>query len=132
MKEQIMEQLEQVNDPELNIDIVNLGLVYDIDIDDEGNVKVTMTLTAMGCPLAGIIQQEVEQALKNVEGVNKVDVEIVWNPRGTKAGCPDMPKSLWAFPTEKRALTLWLIHKVRALLGFLPFMNGCGDGPAPY
>ncbi|KFZ39906.1 MULTISPECIES: metal-sulfur cluster assembly factor [Thermoactinomyces] len=85
MKEQIMEQLEQVNDPELNIDIVNLGLVYDIDIDDEGNVKVTMTLTAMGCPLAGIIQQEVEQALKNVEGVNKVDVEIVWNPPWDKS-----------------------------------------------
>jgi metal-sulfur cluster biosynthetic enzyme len=80
-----MEQLEQVNDPELNIDIVNLGLVYDIDIDDEGNVKVTMTLTAMGCPLAGIIQQEVEQALKNVEGVNKVDVEIVWNPPWDKS-----------------------------------------------
>jgi FeS assembly SUF system protein len=85
MKEQIMEQLEQVNDPELNIDIVNLGLVYDIDIDDEGNVKVTMTLTAMGCPLAGIIQQEVEKALKNVEGVNKVDVEIVWNPPWDKS-----------------------------------------------
>jgi FeS assembly SUF system protein len=85
MKEQIMEQLEQVNDTELNIDIVNLGLVYDIDIDDEGNVKVTMTLTAMGCPLAGIIQQEVEQALKNVEGVNKVDVEIVWNPPWDKS-----------------------------------------------
>lgn len=85
MKEQIMEQLEQVNDPELNIDIVNLGLVYGIDIDDEGNVKVTMTLTAIGCPLAGVIQQEVEQALKNVEGVKGVEVEIVWNPPWDKS-----------------------------------------------
>lgn len=85
MKEQIMEQLEQVNDPELNIDIVNLGLVYGIDIDDERNVKVTMTLTAIGCPLAGVIQQEVEQALKNVEGVKSTEVEIVWNPPWDKS-----------------------------------------------
>ncbi len=56
MKEEIMDALGEVNDPELGIDIVNLGLIYGVDIDDEGNVKVTMTLTAMGCPLAGMSQ----------------------------------------------------------------------------
>lgn len=85
MKEQIMEQLEEVNDPELNIDIVNLGLVYDVDIDDEGNVKITMTLTAMGCPLAGMINGLVQDAVKKVNGVKDVEVNIVWNPPWDKS-----------------------------------------------
>ena len=55
LKESILGALEQVIDPELGIDIVNLGLVYDIEMTDEGKAIVTMTLTAMGCPLAGII-----------------------------------------------------------------------------
>ena len=55
MKDSIMGALEDVLDPELGIDIVNLGLVYDVDMDEEGNTTVTMTLTAMGCPLAGTI-----------------------------------------------------------------------------
>ncbi|MFD1394875.1 metal-sulfur cluster assembly factor [Kroppenstedtia eburnea] len=80
MKEEVMEALETVEDPELHIDIVNLGLVYGVDIDDEGNVKVTMTLTAMGCPLAGMINEMVETAVKSVEGVKGVEVNIVWNP----------------------------------------------------
>ncbi|MFC7441531.1 metal-sulfur cluster assembly factor [Laceyella putida] len=80
-----MEQLEEVNDPELNIDIVNLGLVYGVDIDDEGNVQVTMTLTAMGCPLAGTIEQQVREALQKVDGVKEVQVDIVWNPPWDKS-----------------------------------------------
>jgi metal-sulfur cluster biosynthetic enzyme len=85
MKEQIMEQLEEVNDPELNIDIVNLGLVYDVDISDEGNVKITMTLTAMGCPLAGMINGLVVDAVRKVDGVNEVEVDIVWKPSWDKS-----------------------------------------------
>lgn len=85
MKEQIMEMLEEVNDPELNIDIVNLGLIYDVDIDDSKNVKVTMTLTAMGCPLAGMINDLAKSAVKKVEGVNEVEVDIVWNPPWDKS-----------------------------------------------
>ncbi|GGA34653.1 DNA methyltransferase [Kroppenstedtia guangzhouensis] len=84
MKEEVMEALETVEDPELHIDIVNLGLVYGVDIDDEGNVKVTMTLTAMGCPLAGMINEMVETAVKSVEGVKSVEVNIVWNPPWSK------------------------------------------------
>lgn len=85
MKEKIMEVLEEVNDPELNIDIVNLGLVYDVTIDDEKNVEVTMTLTAMGCPLADVIQEMVEDAVKKIDGVNEVKVNIVWDPPWDKS-----------------------------------------------
>ncbi|SFJ24859.1 metal-sulfur cluster assembly factor [Thermoflavimicrobium dichotomicum] len=85
MKEQIMEALEEVNDPELGIDIVNLGLVYGVEIDDEGNVEITMTLTAMGCPLAGTISQQVNDAVKDIEGVKNVNVQIVWNPPWDKS-----------------------------------------------
>ncbi|WP_131926661.1 metal-sulfur cluster assembly factor [Hazenella coriacea] len=80
-----MEQLEEVNDPELNIDVVNLGLIYDVDLDDEGNVDITMTLTAMGCPLAGMINGLVEDAVRKVEGVNQVHVNIVWDPPWDKS-----------------------------------------------
>ncbi|QKG84526.1 metal-sulfur cluster assembly factor [Kroppenstedtia pulmonis] len=80
MKEEVMEALETVEDPELHIDIVNLGLVYGVDIDDEGNSTITMTLTSMGCPLAGMINEMVTSAVKSVEGIKEVEVNIVWNP----------------------------------------------------
>lgn len=84
MKEEIMEALETVEDPELHIDIVNLGLVYGVDIDDDRNAKVTMTLTSMGCPLAGMINEMVETAVKSVDGIKGVEVNIVWNPPWSK------------------------------------------------
>ncbi|MXQ52295.1 metal-sulfur cluster assembly factor [Shimazuella alba] len=84
LRGQIMEQLEEVNDPELHIDIVNLGLVYDIDISDNNNVKITMTLTAMGCPLAGMINGLVEDAVRKVDGINEIEVDIVWDPPWSK------------------------------------------------
>lgn len=80
-----MEQLEEVMDPELNIDIVNLGLIYDVQIDEDKNVKVTMTLTAMGCPLAGTIEQQVKEAVKKVDGIQDVQVDIVWDPPWDKS-----------------------------------------------
>jgi FeS assembly SUF system protein len=80
----VMEALETVEDPELHIDIVNLGLVYGVEVDDDGNVKVTMTLTAMGCPLAGMINEMVTAACKSVDGVKDVEVNIVWNPPWSK------------------------------------------------
>jgi metal-sulfur cluster biosynthetic enzyme len=84
LKESILGALEQVIDPELGIDIVNLGLVYDIDMDDAGKVTVTMTLTAMGCPLAGVIVDQVQIALRDLPEVKETDVNIVWNPPWTK------------------------------------------------
>ncbi len=84
VKEKFMEALEEVEDPELGVDIVNLGLVYDVELDEEGMAKVTMTLTAMGCPLAGTIANDVRNALIDFPEVKDVDVNIVWNPPWTK------------------------------------------------
>ncbi|WP_449622014.1 metal-sulfur cluster assembly factor [Robertmurraya sp. Marseille-Q9965] len=84
VKDSIMGALELVVDPELGIDIVNLGLVYDIEMDEEGNTTVTMTLTTMGCPLAGTIVDQVKAALEEIPEVKSTEVNIVWNPPWTK------------------------------------------------
>jgi metal-sulfur cluster biosynthetic enzyme len=84
MKDSIMSALEEVLDPELGIDIVNLGLVYEVNMTEEGDVTVKMTLTAMGCPLAGTIVDQVRYALKELPEVKNVEVDIVWTPAWTK------------------------------------------------
>ncbi|MGM0841094.1 MAG: metal-sulfur cluster assembly factor [Bacillota bacterium] len=84
LKDNLMGALEQVVDPELGIDIVNLGLVYDVDLDEEGKATVTMTLTSMGCPLAGTIVEQVKTALSDIPEVKETEVDIVWNPPWTK------------------------------------------------
>jgi metal-sulfur cluster biosynthetic enzyme len=84
LKEKIMGTLELVVDPELGIDIVNLGLVYNVEMDDEGMVTVTMTLTSMGCPLAGTIVDQVKRALAEIPEIKAVDVNIVFNPPWNK------------------------------------------------
>ncbi len=80
----MMGALEQVVDPELGIDIVNLGLVYDVELDEEGTATVTMTLTSMGCPLAGTIVDQVKTALRDIPEVKDTEVNIVWNPPWSK------------------------------------------------
>jgi metal-sulfur cluster biosynthetic enzyme len=84
LKDSIMGALELVVDPEIGIDIVNLGLVYDTKIDKDGIVTVDMTLTSMGCPMAGMIVEQVEAALKDIPEVNATNVNIVWNPPWSK------------------------------------------------
>jgi len=80
LKENILGALENVIDPELGIDIVNLGFIYGIDLDDDGLCTITMTLTTMGCPLAAHIEQDVRRALADIPEVKDVDVNIVWDP----------------------------------------------------
>ncbi|APH05941.1 metal-sulfur cluster assembly factor [Bacillus weihaiensis] len=84
LKDNIYGALETVIDPELGVDIVNLGLVYDVDMDEEGQTEVTMTLTSMGCPLAGTIVDQVKAALQDIPEVKSTEVNIVWNPPWTK------------------------------------------------
>jgi metal-sulfur cluster biosynthetic enzyme len=84
LKENIMGALELVIDPELGIDIVNLGLVYNVEMDEEGKLLVTMTLTSMGCPLAGTIVDQVKRAVSDIPEVKGTEVNIVWNPPWTK------------------------------------------------
>lgn len=80
LKENILGALENVIDPELGIDIVNLGFIYDIDLDEDGLCTVTMTLTTMGCPLAAHIEQDVQRALSDIPEVKETYVNIVWDP----------------------------------------------------
>ncbi|MCT2535630.1 metal-sulfur cluster assembly factor [Aquibacillus koreensis] len=84
LQENLMGALENVIDPELGIDIVNLGLVYGVDLNDEGLATVTMTLTAMGCPLAGHIESDVKRVLEDIPEVQETKVDIVWNPPWSK------------------------------------------------
>ena len=84
LKETIMEVLEEVQDPELGVDIVNLGLVYDLDVTEEGKAIVTMTLTSIGCPLAGMITEDVKQALAKLPQVKETEVNITFNPPWSK------------------------------------------------
>lgn len=80
IKDDIVKQLATVVDPELGVDIVNLGLVYTIDLDDEGICLIEMTLTTMGCPLTNVLDDMVTKAVKKVPEVKNVDVEFVFEP----------------------------------------------------
>ncbi len=76
----IVEALKTVFDPEIPVNIYELGLIYDIDIQEEGKVQVKMTLTAPGCPVAGTLPGEVRAKVESVPGVTSADVELVWDP----------------------------------------------------
>ncbi len=84
--EQAKENLKNVFDPEIGINIVDLGLVYDVDVSDKNDVLVTMTLTSLGCPLGPVIVQEVTSAMSELPNLGEVDVKLVWSP----AWSPDM------------------------------------------
>ncbi len=84
MKDSMMGALENVIDPELGIDIVNLGLVYDVELDDEEKAVVTMTLTSMGCPMGPQIVANIKQELMELPEVKDVEVNVVWNPPWSK------------------------------------------------
>jgi metal-sulfur cluster biosynthetic enzyme len=82
-RDDVREGLKSVYDPEIGINIVDLGLVYDADVSETGDVLVTMTLTSLGCPLGPVIVQEVQGALRDFEGIGEVDVKLVWSPPWT-------------------------------------------------
>ncbi|WP_406601069.1 MULTISPECIES: metal-sulfur cluster assembly factor [Bacillaceae] len=84
MKDSMYSALENVIDPELGIDIINLGLVYDVDLNEEGLATVTMTLTSMGCPLGPVIVDQVKTALGELPEVKDTEVNIVWTPAWSK------------------------------------------------
>jgi FeS assembly SUF system protein len=81
LHERVVEALRQIRDPELPVNIYDLGLVYGLDIDDElGRVDIRMTLTAPGCPVAQSFPAQVEAMVSSVYGVNEAHVELVWEP----------------------------------------------------
>mgnify|MGYP002046870592 CR=1 FL=1 len=77
------EKLKEIFDPEIPVNIYDLGLIYDVDRQKNGNVYVTMSLTAPGCPVAGEMPGQVARALAAVDGVGEVSVELVWSPPWT-------------------------------------------------
>lgn len=80
MTNDIVAALKTVYDPEIPVDIYELGLIYQVDIDDDRNVRIEMTLTAPGCPVAGDMPGWVENAVSTVAGVGSVEVKIVFDP----------------------------------------------------
>lgn len=77
---EIIKAMKTCYDPEIPVDIYELGLIYDIDIDDDMTVDVKMTLTSPACPVAGSLPGEVEMRVKEVEGVKDATVQVVWDP----------------------------------------------------
>jgi len=81
LKERVVQALREVYDPEIPVNVYDLGLIYGIEIDDEGNVEIRMTLTAVGCPMAGLIGYRVEETVRErVPEAKNVRVKIVWDP----------------------------------------------------
>lgn len=80
LKEEVIKAIKQVYDPEIPVDVWELGLIYDLKIFPVNNVYVEMTLTSPSCPSAGTIPSEIEQKIREVEGVNDVSVELTWDP----------------------------------------------------
>ncbi|HFE64887.1 MAG TPA: SUF system Fe-S cluster assembly protein [Caldithrix sp.] len=80
LKERIVEVLKTIYDPEIPVDIYELGLIYNIDIDERDVAHIKMTLTSPGCPVAGSLPGEVEANIRSVVGIKDVDVELVWDP----------------------------------------------------
>ena len=84
LKEDIVAMIKTVYDPEIPVDIYELGLIYDIDIEDSGVVHVNMTLTSPACPVAESLPMEVQEKIMKVEGAKNVDLRVVFDPPWTK------------------------------------------------
>jgi FeS assembly SUF system protein len=84
LKEQILASLKKVYDPEMPVNIYDLGLIYGLDVDADGNAAIRMTLTAPNCPVAGTLPGEVERAARAVPGVKDVKLELTFDPPWSK------------------------------------------------
>ncbi len=79
-KEQVYDAIKTVIDPEVGFNVVDMGLIYDVNIDEKNNVHIKMTLSTRGCPLHQMMQQWVKEAVEKLPDVGEVSVEIVWDP----------------------------------------------------
>jgi metal-sulfur cluster biosynthetic enzyme len=95
-KEEVVDALRQVEDPELWMDIVDLGLMYDVELEN-GKVKVVHTLTSMGCPVGPMIQQQIDEVVRALPGVNDVEVELTWDPPWTPEKMSEDAKFILGF-----------------------------------
>ena len=95
-KEDVVEALRQVEDPELGMDIVDLGLLYDVEVEGQ-KIKVIHSLTSMGCPAGPMIQEDIHNAAASVEGVEEVEVELTFDPPWTPDKMSDDAKFILGF-----------------------------------
>lgn len=92
LEEKVIAMLRTVFDPEIPVDIYSLGLIYNIDIDDDANLKIDMTLTAPNCPAADFIIEDARIKLESIEGIKSVDIRIVFEPEWNKDMMSDEAK----------------------------------------
>ena len=85
LKDKVIKEIKKIYDPEIPVNIYELGLIYDVKIDEENNVKIKMTLTTPNCPVAESLPKEVKDSIMKVEDVNKVDLNLVWDPPWNKS-----------------------------------------------
>jgi metal-sulfur cluster biosynthetic enzyme len=95
-REDVMEVLRQVEDPELGMDIVDLGLVYEAEVEDS-KAKVLYSLTSMGCPAGPLIAQDIDSAVRQVEGIEDVELELTFDPPWTPDRMSDDAKFILGF-----------------------------------
>src|SRR5947207_2980083 len=97
IQQEMVEVLKTVQDPELGIDIWNLGLVYDLAVDDDNNVHIQFTLTTMGCPIAPLIEEQIKGAAQNIEGIGEISAELVMYPPWSPEKMTPLAKSALGF-----------------------------------
>ena len=95
-REQIIDALRVVEDPELGMDIVELGLLYDVEVED-AKVKVTYSLTSMGCPVGPMIEQEIRETVASMDGVDETEAELTWDPPWSPDKMSDDAKFMLGF-----------------------------------
>ena len=95
-KDELLEALRQVEDPELGMDIVDLGLLYDVEVEG-AKVKVTHSLTSMGCPVGPLIQEDIDRVARELPGVEDVDIELTWDPPWSPERMSDDAKFILGF-----------------------------------
>ena len=85
LKDKVIAEIKKIYDPEIPVNIYELGLIYDIKVDEKNNVKVNMTLTTPNCPVAESLPKEVKDSIMEIKEVNKVDLDLVWDPPWDKS-----------------------------------------------
>lgn len=98
-KEEIIEAIRPVEDPDLGMSLVEMGLIYDIAIDKENSINIKMTLSSPACPIGPQLMTDVDMAVRTLDGVSQVNVELVWDP-------PWDPETM-AADSVKDALGIW-------------------------
>ena len=84
IKSKVIEEIKKIYDPEIPVNIYELGLIYKIDVDEKNNVNIDMTLTSPNCPVAESLPNDVKNNIKKVEGVSDVNLNLVWQPPWSK------------------------------------------------